>query len=144
MKKCVKCGALLPESKFNKHKAAKDGLQSWCRDCQKNYNDMYEQRKKPASAKSNYRGLLLELQFLQNTGQEITHLNKLQNKYRCSHFAQNLIPDMAGQLITDDFVDNFVKLLSEKKRTSFRKDENIHKKLDRIISLLENINQSPL
>jgi hypothetical protein len=60
MKKCVKCGALLPESKFNKHKAAKDGLQSWCRDCQKNY------------------------------------------------------------------------------------DENIHKKLDRIISLLENINQSPL
>ena len=33
MKKCNKCGRILPLTEFNKSKASKDGLQYHCRDC---------------------------------------------------------------------------------------------------------------
>lgn len=33
MKKCCKCGRLLPKTSFNKNRKAKDGLQSECREC---------------------------------------------------------------------------------------------------------------
>lgn len=35
MKKCAKCGQVLPEDNFNKSKAAKDGLQCYCKACQR-------------------------------------------------------------------------------------------------------------
>lgn len=34
-KRCSKCGQVLPITDFNKSKATKDGLQNYCRDCQK-------------------------------------------------------------------------------------------------------------
>ena len=34
MKKCAKCGRELPEENFSKNKAAKDGLQYYCKECQ--------------------------------------------------------------------------------------------------------------
>lgn len=34
MKKCAKCGQVLPEESFNKSKASKDGLQYYCKECQ--------------------------------------------------------------------------------------------------------------
>ena len=34
-KRCSKCGRVLPLAYFNKNKMAKDGLQYWCKDCQK-------------------------------------------------------------------------------------------------------------
>ena len=34
-KTCVHCQKTKPAAGFNRHTAAKDGLQSWCRDCQK-------------------------------------------------------------------------------------------------------------
>lgn len=34
-KACVHCEKTKPAADFNRHTAAKDGLQSWCRDCQK-------------------------------------------------------------------------------------------------------------
>lgn len=34
-KVCPKCGRELPTSEFNKSSKNKDGLQSWCRECQR-------------------------------------------------------------------------------------------------------------
>lgn len=34
---CSKCGRELPLSEFNKYKRAKEGLQSYCKDCEKQY-----------------------------------------------------------------------------------------------------------
>ncbi len=34
-KVCTKCGADKDESEFNKDRSRKDGLQCWCRECQK-------------------------------------------------------------------------------------------------------------
>jgi predicted HTH domain antitoxin len=36
-KRCSKCGQVLPITDFNKSKANKDGLQNYCRDCQKHF-----------------------------------------------------------------------------------------------------------
>jgi predicted HTH domain antitoxin len=33
MKKCSKCGRMLPKTSFNKNRKTKDGLQSECREC---------------------------------------------------------------------------------------------------------------
>jgi len=35
MKTCSKCGLEKDESEFNKDRSRKDGLQCWCRECQK-------------------------------------------------------------------------------------------------------------
>lgn len=46
MKKCAKCGQVLPEDNFNKSKASKDGLQYYCKECQKkNASDRYYKAK---------------------------------------------------------------------------------------------------
>jgi hypothetical protein len=37
MKKCVRCGDLLPVRMFNRDSDSKTGLQSWCRRCTKLY-----------------------------------------------------------------------------------------------------------
>lgn len=38
MKKCSKCGRILPSDQFNKNKNSKDGLQHRCRQCFSEYN----------------------------------------------------------------------------------------------------------
>lgn len=40
-KKCSKCGRELPLSEFNKDKSRKDGLQSYCKSCQKQYKKQW-------------------------------------------------------------------------------------------------------
>ena len=41
MKKCAKCGIIKPASEFPKNKGHKDGLESTCRACLKEYNRVY-------------------------------------------------------------------------------------------------------
>jgi hypothetical protein len=38
MKTCTKCGVIKDESEFSKDKSKKGGLQSWCKECQRQYN----------------------------------------------------------------------------------------------------------
>lgn len=40
MKRCNRCGRELDESEFYKHKRAKDGLQPYCKQCQKELQRM--------------------------------------------------------------------------------------------------------
>lgn len=40
---CSKCGEILPLSEFSKCKSSKDGLQYWCKDCQKALKKEYYQ-----------------------------------------------------------------------------------------------------
>lgn len=52
-KRCPKCGRLLPTSEFNKSTAKYDGLQSYCRDCQrKQLRERYTKLKKSSTEKS--------------------------------------------------------------------------------------------
>ena len=37
-KKCVKCGRILPTTAFYRKKDARDGLQSWCKECHSLYH----------------------------------------------------------------------------------------------------------
>ena len=46
-KLCKRCGRELDESEFNKHKNTKDGLQSYCRECQRELNRMRRKPKLP-------------------------------------------------------------------------------------------------
>jgi len=39
MKKCIKCGELKSFSEFHKDNNRKDGLQSWCKECRKEYQE---------------------------------------------------------------------------------------------------------
>lgn len=41
MKRCSKCGELLSELSFYRRTASKDGLQAWCKQCQKGYMRVY-------------------------------------------------------------------------------------------------------
>lgn len=46
-KRCAKCGKLKDNSEFNKQKATKDGLQSWCKECAfENYKKWREKHRK--------------------------------------------------------------------------------------------------
>ena len=47
MKRCKRCGRELDESEFNKHKNTKDGLQSYCKECQRELNRMRIKPKLP-------------------------------------------------------------------------------------------------
>lgn len=47
MKRCKRCGRVLDESEFNKHKNTKDGLQSYCKECQHELNRMRIKPKSP-------------------------------------------------------------------------------------------------
>lgn len=53
MKVCRKCGTNKVNKAFNKHKASKDGLQSYCRDCQKVANDKLRAAAKRAEKTDN-------------------------------------------------------------------------------------------
>lgn len=45
-KRCNKCGRDLPTSSFSRKINAKDGLQDYCKDCQRDYNrQRYEKNK---------------------------------------------------------------------------------------------------
>lgn len=44
MKKCSKCGQELDESEFNRHAKAKDGLQPYCKQCQRVTYKAYRDR----------------------------------------------------------------------------------------------------
>ena len=46
MKLCYKCKVMKDESNFNKKKASKDGLDSICRDCQKEYDNSRKEKRK--------------------------------------------------------------------------------------------------
>ena len=43
-KKCPKCGKELPLSNFSKCSTKKDGLQVYCKDCAKKYNNKYYEK----------------------------------------------------------------------------------------------------
>lgn len=45
-KKCHRCGEVLPIDHFNKDNARSDGLFVWCKQCSKEYNKQYLQKKK--------------------------------------------------------------------------------------------------
>lgn len=45
-KVCTKCGRELPLSEFNKSKKSNDGLQSYCKECQSEYNRANNRKKK--------------------------------------------------------------------------------------------------
>ena len=45
MKRCTKCGVEKEESQFAKQRSKRDGLQNWCKDCNRIY--MYEGRHNP-------------------------------------------------------------------------------------------------
>lgn len=47
MKRCKRCGRELDESEFSKHKNTKDGLQPYCKECQRELNRMRIKPKLP-------------------------------------------------------------------------------------------------
>lgn len=47
MKKCSRCGRELDESEFYKHKATKDGLQLYCKECCRELSRMRVKPKMP-------------------------------------------------------------------------------------------------
>ena len=42
MKHCAKCGKVKPAEEFNRRQTSKDGKQSYCRSCQRGYNEEHE------------------------------------------------------------------------------------------------------
>jgi hypothetical protein len=50
MKTCTKCNCTKEPSEFAKHKSTSDGLQTCCKECQREYRERYKQRPKPKAA----------------------------------------------------------------------------------------------
>lgn len=51
MKKCGKCLKSKPVTEYTKNSAAKDGLQSWCKQCHIDYREVNRSKFRAASAK---------------------------------------------------------------------------------------------
>jgi len=51
MKKCNKCGEVLPLHMFGKNKRTKDNLKVWCKTCSKKYNKAYYEENKEEKKK---------------------------------------------------------------------------------------------
>jgi len=90
MKKCSKCLNVLDETNFNKAKGKRDGLQSWCKDCNREYqyNRTLEQTTKKREADRRYR------QTHKNTQKEWVNNNKTkvleyQRKYQRDYLRNN-------------------------------------------------------
>ena len=80
MKRCSKCGRELDESQFYAHSAAIDGLQSWCKECQKTQrlSKKTAQGLNPELEKFTPRELIAELKARGYTGElKYTHTIKL-------------------------------------------------------------------
>ena len=45
-KKCTKCGIKKSLNNFSKNKSKKDGLDSWCKDCDKEYRELNKDKSK--------------------------------------------------------------------------------------------------
>ena len=52
MKKCNKCGEVLPLHMFGKNKRTKDNLKVWCKTCSKKYNKAYYEENKEKKKKT--------------------------------------------------------------------------------------------
>lgn len=65
-KQCTKCGEVKPVSAFGKHKRAKDGLQSRCRICRKQYRQ--EHKDEEAAGRAQYL-FLLRMVILMRAGE---------------------------------------------------------------------------
>lgn len=51
MKECTRCEARKELSEFNKGSAFRDGYQRWCRQCFRNYNQVWESSHKRTRTK---------------------------------------------------------------------------------------------
>ena len=77
-KKCHKCGRELPISEFYTSKSSADGLQSWCKDCQKSRirGQRINKDRNPDLAQFTPRQLIEELRHRGYTG-EIQYVQKI-------------------------------------------------------------------
>lgn len=77
-KKCPKCGRVLPLSEFHLRQAAADGLQAWCKECQKERRGGHKMNKdcNPDLAQFTPRQLIQELKNRGYTG-EIQYVQKI-------------------------------------------------------------------
>lgn len=77
-KKCSKCGRELPLSEFYLKRGASDGLQAWCKECQKERVRNYHINKycNPDLAQFTPRQLIEELRLRGYTG-EIQYVQKI-------------------------------------------------------------------
>jgi hypothetical protein len=71
-KTCKYCEETKPVSAFNKYKNTKDGLQGYCRECNREYRKKWaknpENRQKLRDAVSRYRGRIkVKLAYLRNS-----------------------------------------------------------------------------
>ena len=78
-KRCPKCERVLPITEFSKNKSKKDGLQRYCKQCQKAYNATYCQANKEAIKE-------YKAQYYQNNKEAIAHKN---GEWRAKHPTYN-------------------------------------------------------
>lgn len=114
-KQCCTCKNIKPSSEFYKRSSRKDGLQSACKDCNKNYGDLYQKTDIYKRARENYQkseaGKLAGAKAVakyQKTDAGKAAQAKSHAKYRTNnpiktkaqHTASNAIP--SGRLIKPD------------------------------------------
>lgn len=75
-KRCPKCGRELPASEFYARKHAPDGLQTWCKKCQKERGRTTNNHCNPDLAQFTPRQLIEELRHRGYTG-EIQYVQKI-------------------------------------------------------------------
>lgn len=63
-KKCPRCGQIKNVKNFNKNKARKDGLSSYCNECQKEYSKYHYNTNKQTYFKKNYKYHKKKIEFI--------------------------------------------------------------------------------
>lgn len=76
MKTCTKCNESKTVDKFYKDSRAKDGLQTWCRECRKDYRDTYRSNN-PNYAREHYQA---NKETYNKSGREWRHNNPEKNR----------------------------------------------------------------
>ena len=100
MKKCSKCGRELPLECFSKNKTKSDGLQSYCKECKKQYNTKYD-------------------------AEHVEEIKQHKAKYRAEHVEEIKQHNAKRYATLEGYAYNVRKnnLRSDRKQVRFGKDE---------------------
>lgn len=95
MKICNKCKRELDESCFSIKRAAKDGLSTICKECKKEYDRLYDERKRQELKQNN-----IKVEKCCKCGKQIKYENLVDGQYVVSMFCKDCFPDQVFKDLT--------------------------------------------
>jgi len=132
LKFCHRCGEAKELSAFNKASVTKDGLQSWCRECQRINMEQWIQARKVL--------LQRKVEPLQKSGAQSLLEKEQQDTNGLAHNFQELVVMVAKELDTERKILN--KELSEVIHCSYERNEECNTLRNAVVDLRHQLSEA--